>query len=183
MSHYRRANIAGATYFFTVVAYRRHPILCDPLMRAALRHAIQTIRARHPFTVDAWVLLPDHLHCLWSLPPEDADFAKRWKLIKQSVSRACAAVYHRADWMTASKIKHRESTLWQRRYWEYCIRSEVDFSPHIDYLYINPLKHGYVARVCDWPYSTFHRDVSRGIYSLDWAGTGEAAEWDTGEPV
>lgn len=182
MSRYRRADIAGGTYFFTLVTYRRRLLLCDAPVRAALRDAIRTVRARHPFTIDAWVLLPDHLHCLWTLPPGDADFAKRWSLIKRNVSMVCADQYHRVDWMTTSKTKHRESTLWQRRYWEHCIRSETDFANHMDYIYINPVKHGLVYRVCDWPYSTFHRDVKRGLYAPDWAGVAGEHDLLVGEP-
>ena len=155
MSHYRRAAIPGGTYFFTVATYRRRPILCDAPVRTALRSAINTVQSRHPFTIDAWVQLPDHLHCIWTLPPDDNDFDGRWRLIKRSVSLVCADNYRRPDWMTASKIKHRESTFWQRRYWEHAIRNETDFSRHVDYIYINPVKHNHVARVIDWPYSTF----------------------------
>jgi putative transposase len=171
MSRYRRANIPGAAYFFTVVTYRRRPILCDAPVRAALRGAIKTVRLRHPLTIDAWVLLPEHLHCVWTLPPGDAHYALRWGLIKRMVSSECAQHYHRTDWMTASKTKHRESTFWQRRYWEHCITTETDYSNHMDYIAINPVKHTLVTRVRDWPYSTFHRDVTRGIYPLNWAGT------------
>jgi putative transposase len=134
-------------------------------VRAALRAAVAAVRAKHPFMIDAWVLLPDHLHCLWTLPSGDANFALRWSLIKRSVSLACAGLYHRADWMTDSKIKHRESTFWQRRYWEHCIRDETDFSRHVEYIYINPVKHGLVERTADWPFSTFHRDVGNGLFS------------------
>ncbi len=168
MSHYRRAHVAGGTYFFTVVTYRRRPVLCDEPVRAALRLAIKTVQSRYPFTIDAWVLLPDHLHCLWTLPLGDDDFSARWGLIKRAVSKSCAADYHRSDWMTRSKIKHRESTFWQRRYWEHWIRDEADFSHHLDYIYINPVKHHYVNHVRDWPYSTFHRDVTRGLYPSHW---------------
>ncbi len=171
MSCYRRADIPGATYFFTVVTYRRRPILCDAPVRAALRDAIKTVQSRHPFTINAWVLLPDHLHCVWTLPPGDANYSMRWGLIKRMVSLACAQYYHRTDWMTVSKTKHRESTFWQRRYWEHCITTELDYSHHIDYIVINPVKHGLVTRVRDWPYTTFHCDVALGIYPLDWAGT------------
>jgi putative transposase len=183
MSRYRRVVIPGATYFFTVVTYRRRPILCDALVRAALREAIKAVQLRHPFTIDAWVLLPDHLHCIWTLPPDDADYALRWHLIKRRVSLACARHYHRPDWLTASKIKHREATFWQRRYWEHCITTPLDYAHHSDYIAINPVKHGLVARVRDWPYSTFHRDVTRGIYPLAWAGEPDAFVLsDTGEP-
>lgn len=170
MSRYRRANTAGGTYFFTVVAYRRQPILCDEAIRNALRTAIETVRAAHPFAIDAWVLLPDHLHCVWTLPPGDADFSGRWSLIKSRVSRAVGSQYRRAEWMNASKLKHREATIWQRRFWEHCIRDENDFRRHVDYLHFNPVKHGLVSRVADWPHSTFHRFAAEGKYPLDWAG-------------
>ncbi len=183
MSRYRRVTLPGATYFFTVVTYRRRPILCDAPVRAALRAAVKTVQSRHPFTIDAWVLLPDHLHTIWTLPPGDANYALRWGLIKRAVSLRCAGDYHRADWLTASKTKHRESTFWQRRYWEHCITTEPDYCQHRDYIAINPLKHGLVARVRDWPYSTFRRDAARGIYPLDWAGTSALCDWAfPGEP-
>ena len=102
MSHYRRANTAGGTYFFTVVAYRRQPILCDEVIRTALREAVLSVRRSKPFLVDAWVLMPDHLHCVWTLPLGDADFSGRWSLIKSHVSRAVGALYRRAEWMNPS---------------------------------------------------------------------------------
>jgi len=126
MSRYRRASVAGSTYFFTVVAFRRQPILCDDMVRAALRSAIENVRAVRPFAIDAWVLLPDHLHCIWTLPDGDADFSTRWRMIKRAVSLVCGDDYRRADWMTASKRKYRESTIWQRRFWEHQIRNEDD---------------------------------------------------------
>ena len=116
MSRYRRANTPGATYFFTVVSYRRQRILCDDPVRAALRRAIGEVRVNRPFVVDAWVLLPDHLHCIWTLPVDDADFSVRWNMIKRKVSHACGGGYRRKEWLTDSKIKHRESTVWQRRF-------------------------------------------------------------------
>ncbi len=170
MSRYRRASTSNASYFFTAVAYRRQPILCDAPIRSALRAAIETVRTTRPFTIDAWVLLPDHLHCIWTLPEGDADFSTRWMMIKRSVSLACREIYHRADWMTASKSKHRESTIWQRRFWEHQIRDEDDLVRHVDYIHFNPVKHGNVQRVGDWPYSTFHRYVRDGIYTSDWSG-------------
>jgi putative transposase len=170
MSRYRRADISGGTYFFTVVTYRRRAILCDEPVRAALRKAVKTVQSRHPFAIDAWVLLPDHLHTIWTLPPGDANFSMRWGLIKRLVTMACADDYHQPDWMTASKTKHRESTFWQRRYWEHLIRDEADFQHHVDYVHVNPLKHGYVKQVADWPFSTFHRFVENGVYPLNWCG-------------
>ena len=170
MSRYRRATAAGSTYFFTVVAYRRQPIFCDEMFRNALRTAIASVQAAHPFVMDAWVLLPDHLHCVWTLPEGDADFSIRWMLIKRSVSLAYRETYRRADWVTASKLKHRESTIWQRRFWEHQIRDENDFVRHVDYIHFNPVKHGHVQHAVDWPYSTFHRFVHDGIYEHDWGG-------------
>lgn len=174
MSRYRRASTAGSSYFFTVVAYRRQPILCDETIRNALHSAIETVRMSRPFVIDAWVLLPDHLHCVWTLPDGDADFSTRWMRIKRAVSLACRKDYCRADWVTASKLKHRESTLWQRRFWEHRIRDDNDFARHVDYIHFNPVKHGHVQQVEDWPYSTFHRYVRDGIYTQDWAGVKES---------
>ena len=170
MSRYRRSTVVGASYFFTALAYQRQAILCDDAVRVALRAAIETVRTAHPFVIDAWVLLPDHLHCIWTLPEGDADFSSRWMLIKRSVSLACRANYRRAELTTRSKSKHGESSLWQRRFWEHRIRDEEDFSRHADYLHFNPVKHGLVAHAGDWPYSTFHRYVREGIYPADWAG-------------
>ncbi len=171
MSRYRRLSLAGGTYFFTVVMYRRQTILCDDMMRSALRAAIESVRRTRPFTIDAWVLLPDHLHCIWTLPEGDADFSTRWMMIKRKVSFTCATNYLRKDLLTASKQKHRESTLWQRRFWEHQIRDDDDFARHMDYLHFNPVKHGLVANVKEWPYSSFHRLVEQGRYSANWGGT------------
>ena len=180
MSRYRRASTSNASYFFTVVTYRRQPILCDEAIRDALRAAIEKVRTMRPFVIDAWVLLPDHLHCIWTLPEGDADFSTRWMMIKRAVSLACSDHYKRMDWMTASKSKHRESTIWQRRFWEHQIRNEDDFARHADYIHFNPVKHGHVRHVSDWPYSTFHRYVRDKVYPLDWPGGAnrEALKYD-----
>jgi len=161
------------TYFFTVVTCRRQPILCDDLVHHALRSAIVSVRATRPFIIDAWVLLPDHMHCIWTLPAGDADYAARWNLIKRRVSVMCRGAYQRGEWLTASNRKHRESTHWQRRYWEHQVRDEPDFVRHVDYIHYNAVKHGHCKRVVDWPYSTFHRYVGRGYYPLDWGGVGD----------
>lgn len=168
MSRYRRSLLAGGTYFFTVVTYRRQTILCDDMMRSALRSAIESVRSTRPFTIDAWVLLPDHLHCIWTLPEGDADFSTRWMMIKRKVSLICATEYRRSDLLTASKQKHRESTIWQRRFWEHQIRDDDDFARHMDYLHFNPVKHGLASNVMDWPYSSFHRLIEQGRYTKDW---------------
>ena len=176
MPRYRRARTTGACYFFTVVTYRRQPVLCDQMVRQALRDAIDRVREKRPFTIDAWVLLPDHLHCLWTLPSGDADYSTRWNQIKRRVSIVCAAEYKRTDWLTASKRRHRESTLWQRRFWEHCIRGQDDFNRHMDYLHHNPVKHGLCKQASDWPYSTFHRYVARGVYPQEWCGVVDVGE-------
>lgn len=176
MSRYRRTHIAGATYFFTVVTYRRQAILCDPEVQTALRNAIETVRNNRPFTIDAWVLLPDHLHCIWTLPIGDADNATRWGRIKRAVSLACGSSYRRPEWLSASKRSHRESTIWQRRYWEHQIRDDRDFARHMDYVHYNPFKHGLCKHVAAWPFSTFHRYVAQGFYSSNWSGNPDAME-------
>ena len=163
-----------------MVAYRRQSILCNETIRNALRKAIETVRVSRPFVIDAWVLLPDHLHCVWTLPDGDADFSTRWMIIKRTVSLACGEAYRRTDWMTASKLNHRESTIWQRRFWEHQIRNQEDFARHVDYIHFNPVKHGHVQQVADWPYSTFHHHVQNRVYANDWAGAknGVKLEYD-----
>lgn len=181
MSRYRRANTAGATYFFTVVTYRRRDFLCDDPVRLALREAIQKVRAKYPFQIDAWVLLPDHLHAIWTLPKGDADFPLRWQLIKRHVTRQCGELLHQPDLMTVSKTKHRESTIWQRRYWEHMIRDDADYEQHMNYLHYNPVKHGLVKQVKDWPYSSFHRYVENGTYDKNWGATMSRDDGNYGE--
>lgn len=181
MSRYRRADTPGGTYFFTVVTYRRQPILCDPPVREALRQAICEMRNRRPFVVDAWVLMPDHLHCIWTLPSGDADFATRWSLIKRQVSTACGEHYRRGEWLTDSKRKHRESTIWQRRYWEHQIRNESDLARHLDYIHYNPVKHALCRQPQDWPWSTIHRYIGSGLLPADWGESESVADGDFGE--
>lgn len=181
MTHYRRTNQAGATYFFTVVTYRRREFLCNDDVLKALRDAIDKTRAQYPFSIDAWVILPDHMHAIWTLPLDDADFANRWRLIKRYVTIACCATLHQPHLMTASKTKHRESTLWQRRYWEHLIRDDDDYTKHMDYIHFNPVKHELVNRVLDLPHSSFHRCVRSGIYNPDWGLSAKVVEGELGE--
>ena len=165
MPDYRRVKVPGGTYFFTVaIAERRWSLLTDHM--DDLRHAFGVARAARPFTVDAIVVLPDHLHCVWTLPPGDADFPVRWAHIKQTFSR-------RIPWgerRRASRIAKRERGLWQRRYWEHLIADEDDLKHHVDYIHYNPVKHRHVMKAADWPYSSFNRYVRSGLYPLDWAG-------------
>jgi putative transposase len=122
MPNYRRTNSPGATIFFTVVTYRCRPLLTLTESREMLRRVIIEVRRQHPFDIDAWVLLPEHIHCIWTLPPGDRDFSKRWGLIKAGFSKQAHPLFHRSEWITQSKVKHRESTIWQRRFWEHQVR-------------------------------------------------------------
>lgn len=170
MSNYVRSNIAGGCYFFTVVSYKRQTILCHPAVRAALKSAIQQVRIQYPFNIHAWVLMPDHLHCIWQLPENDNDYAKRWGMIKRSVTQQCQSLDIIKSKPSESRQKRHESGLWQRRYWEHFIRNKMDYQQHFDYTHWNPVKHGIVSKVSDWPHSTFHRYVKEEIYPEDWGG-------------
>jgi putative transposase len=176
MTDYRRNFIAGGSYFFTVnLADRRLSLLTDCI--DDLRAAFRATRQRHPFTTDAMVVLPDHLHAVWTLPEGDTDFSTRWRLIKTSFSRKFAS----DEPISTSRAAKGERGIWQRRYWEHTIRDETDFARHIDYVHINPLKHGLVRRVRDWPYSSFHRMVTLGVYPEDWAGDVSGLDGEFGE--
>ena len=176
MSNYLRMKQSGGCYFFTVATYRRQGFLTDELARHFLHEAIVKTRQNHPFEINAWVLLPDHLHCIWTLPDGDDDYSTRWNVIKTLFTRRAKSHYHNADWMNASKTRHRESTIWQRRFWEHQIRDDRDFKNHLDYIHYNPLKHGWVEHPRDWPHSTFHSYVRDGIYSPEWGASGDVVE-------
>ncbi len=165
------------------IRYKRRKILVIPQSRQILRAVINEVRQLQPFTICGWVLLPDHIHCIWTLPENDCNYSKRWGMIKAGFSKRAKNLFHRNEWMTDSKRKYREATTWQRRFWEHMIRDEDDFRKHMDYLHFNPVKHGLVKRVKDWPYSTFHRFVKNGFYPPDWGGDelGEIADTDFGE--
>ena len=166
MPDYRRARLAGGTWFFTVNLLQRKDN--DLLVRRVdlLREVVRQVRGKRPFTIDAWVVLPEHLHCIWTQPPGDADFSTRWRLIKSAFSRAIPPT----EWRSAIRLRANERGVWQRHFWEHLIADEQDYARHLDYVHVNPLKHGWVKRVQDWPYSTFHRYVRDGVYPLDWCG-------------
>ena len=165
MSWYRRAKIKGGTFFFTVTLADRSS---DLLVRQIdiLRRSYACVQERHPFKTVAICILPDHVHAVWSLPPDDSDFALRWNLIKGGFSRGLPDSLSRSP----SKISKREKGIWQRRYWEHAIRNNDDLARHVDYIHFNPIKHGLVTRVIDWPHSSFHQHVKRGELPADWAG-------------
>ena len=166
MSNYRRIWMPGGTYFFTVNLLERHTkpllVLHVDLLREAVKHA----RKRWPFDIHAFVVLPNHLHCVWTLPDGDNDNANRWRVIKQHFSKALPSTEYRSS----VRRKRGERGIWQRRYWARLIVDDADYQAHIEYCHLNPLKHGLVDRVVDWPYSTFHRYVKQGIYPENWCG-------------
>jgi putative transposase len=165
MSRYRRAIVKGGTFFFPVTLAERPS---DLLIRQVdlLRRAYDSVQQRYSFETIAICILPDHLHAIWRLPAEDADFSTRWNLIKSGFSRALPAPAARSQ----SKIAKREKGIWQRRYWEHAVRDQDDLTRHIDYVHFNPVKHGLVSRVSDWPHSSFHQYVRRGELPADWGG-------------
>ena len=176
MSRYRRARIEGGTFFFTVVLADRSG---DLLVRHVdlLRSAYTFVQQRYPFETVAICVLPDHVHAIWTLPIADTDYSKRWSLIKSRVSRGLPSAASRS----ASKIARRDKGIWQRRYWEHVIRDDADLERHIDYIHFNPVKHGHVARVCDWPHSSFHRYVANGTLPMDWGGDFRSSDGSFGE--
>ena len=166
MPNYRRAFVPGGTWFFTVNLLQRHGN--DLLVREidTLRQVVRRVREKYPFYIDAWVVLPDHMHAVWTLPDDDADFSLRWRLIKSGFAKA----QPRSESLSATRRRYGERGIWQRHFWEHLIRDEADYQRHVDYVHVNPLKHGLVSRVVDWPFSTFHRAVAAGIYPQDWCG-------------
>jgi putative transposase len=165
MPNYRRAFVLGGCWFFTVnLLDRRKTLLVDRI--DALRDAVERTRGRYPFVIDAVVVLPDHIHAVWTLPPGDADFSVRWRLIKSRFAQSLP----RHEPFGHVRSERGERGIWQRRFWEHLIKNEADYARHVEYCYINPVKHGLVTRVCDWPHSSFHRAVRAGIVPEDWAG-------------
>jgi putative transposase len=162
--NYRRYRVPGGTYFFTANLLDRSQ---DLLVRHIdlLREAVRKTRRDRPFHIDAWVVLPNHLHCVWTLPPGDNDFSNRWKGIKIRFVQSLPPTEQRSH----IRIAKGERGIWQRRFWEHAIRDEEDYGRHVDYVHWNPVKHGLVNCVADWPYSTFHRYVRTGVLPVEWA--------------
>jgi putative transposase len=169
MANYRRAWHPGGTYFFTVNLLQRQGNNLLVRHIDVLRKVVASVRQRHPFRIHGWTVMPDHLHCVIELPMNDDDFATRWRLIKMEFSKALP----RIERISQVRAKRGERGIWQRRYWEHLIRNEADYRAHMDYVHINPVKHGLVKHVADWPYSTFHRLAEQGVYPPDWAGGDE----------
>jgi putative transposase len=159
----------GGTYFFTVVTYQRQKILASPENIEFLRDSFRKVIEEHPFTIDGFVALPDHLHYIWTLPKGDSDFATRWRLIKSTFSRKCSWGFPQET--EISRMKKGERTIWQRRYWEHVIKDDLDFGRHMEYIHYNPVKHGLVSAPRDWPYSSFHRYVRAGVCDPNWGAS------------
>ena len=168
MPEYRRAFQPGGTFFFTVVTNFRRRILTIPLARIALHQAFDRVRTRHPFEIEAIVLLPDHLHCIWTLPEDEADFSTRWRLIKTRFTSSFLQAGGRESGRSQSRRRHGERGVWQRRYWEHTVRDENEYEQLCDYIHYNPVKHGYVACPHEWAYSSFQRFVAERRYEANW---------------
>lgn len=167
MPRYIRAKTEGASYFFTVVTHARRNLFSNHSAIDILGQSIRHVRKYHPFKVDAWVLLPDHMHCIWTMPENDSDFSTRWRLIKTAFSKRSENIFHKT-YESTSRIKRNELPIWQRRFWEHLIRDENDFSRHMDYIHYNPVKHGLVKKAGDGKWSTYHKYAEKGLYTNDW---------------
>jgi putative transposase len=172
---YRRDRVPGGTFFFPVdLLDRRSELLVTQIQ--AMRDAVRQVRRHAPFHIDAWVVLPDHMHCLWTLPAGDADFPGRWRAIKTAFSKALPASEPRSPAMTS----RGERGIWQRRYGEHTIRDDRDFAAQVDYTHLNPVKPGLVKHPAEWPHSSFRQCVAKGLYPAGWIG-GNEEPLETGE--
>ena len=168
--NYRRAFIPGGSWFFTLVTENRRPIFASPENVETLRQAFRTVKQKRPFLLDSIVIMPDHLHCIWTLPPGDSDFSTRWRLIKTWFTKHCDSDIRQTP--DDARQKKQEQAIWQHRYWEHLLRDEEDYRRHVGYIHYNPVKHGYVTAPVNWGFSSFHRFVKDGVYPADW-GSGE----------
>jgi putative transposase len=176
MSEYRRWFVPGGTYFFTVVAYGRTPLFAGDTARKLLGDIMRACFDRYPVQVVATVLLPEHLHAVWTLLPGDNAYPSRWRWIKREFTREWLTVGGPERARRPALERERRRAIWQRRFWEHTIRDEADMEAHCDYIHYNPVKHGLVASPRDWPWSSFHRWVAAGHYSIDWGRAGHAAD-------
>jgi putative transposase len=164
---YRRVFIPGGTYFFTVVTFDRRPIFSSSKAVKLLRQSFLYTAERFPYKIIAIVIMPDHLHVIWTLPPESSDFSIRWRLIKSHFARNWRK--SGSGMMISPRNEKGEVDVWQRRFWEHLIRDEEDLNNHIDYIHYNPVKHGLVSLPEDWQYSSFMKFVEKGYYPPDWS--------------
>jgi len=167
MPEYLRIKLEGCLYFFTVVTFDRKPILTSNRSIEILRSVIKEVQSDLPFIIEGFVLLPNHIHSIWRMPENEKDYSKRWQAIKAKFTHRYLVDDCFVEVSRSMKSK-RERGVWQRRFWEHWIRDETDFFRHLDYIHWNPVKHGYVKRVRDWEWSTFHKYVKKGWYPLEW---------------
>lgn len=170
---FTRAFVPGGTFFFTVVTYGSRPIFKQALARRLLRRAFDEARRRRPFEVAAIVLLPEHLHCIWTLPADDHDFSMRWRKIKEDFTRSYRAAGGSEGTISAGQERKGLRGVWQPRFWEHVIRDERDCQRHVDYIHCNPVKHGYASCPHAWPWSSFDRWVKDNVYTHDWCCQGD----------
>jgi putative transposase len=178
MAKYYRNYVPGGTYFFTVVTYHRRAILTSDQSRATLRSAFRSVKRRWPFTVEAIVLLPEHLHAVWTLPPDDADYSLRWQKIKECFTAAYVKTVASGG---VRRGDRGERNVWQPRFWEHTCREGEDLKRCVDYVHYNPLKHGLVTSVRDWRWSSFHRYLRLGEYAYDWGSVDPCPNWNQPE--
>jgi putative transposase len=171
MPEYRRAYVPGGSFFLTLVTYQRTPLFSEPENISRLRHAIAKTRTERPFEITGAVVLPDHIHFLWTLPPGDSAYSLRVSRLKVLFTRSLRAKHSLSENISVSRRRHRESDVWQRRFWEHAIKDEADKQRHLDYIHYNPVKHGLVSCPHLWEYSSFHKMVDRGAYRIDWGCT------------
>ena len=160
MSHYKRMYVPGGSYFFTAVTHNRIPVFSAPKHIALLRESFRYVQRKRPFIVQAAVVLPDHIHCIWNMD-RDADYSVRWQMIKTQFCRTLRKI-------TPAWKRH---AIWQPRFWEHLIRDVHDLQCHLDYIHYNPVKHGLADRALDWKYSSIHKYVDLGLYDADWGAT------------
>lgn len=172
MPNYRRAHAPGACYSFTLVTAYRRPILVGSNIEL-LRAIVARVQAAFPFQIDGWVLLPDHMHAIWQLPEHDCDCSKRWGLIKAGFSRESK--------LSSCRTIGGDARVWQPRFWEHLIRDESDWRRQMDYLHFNPVRHGLVGQVRDWPFSSFHRLARQGFYEENWGSVSNGSDSGFGE--
>lgn len=168
MSRYRRSYLPGGVFFLTLVTYHRFPLFSEVENVSLLRKAIAKMRTEKPFEITAAVISPDHLHFIWSLPPNDSNYSQRVSRLKVLFTRSLQRKKSLSVDISASRRKHRESNIWQRRFWEHTIRDDNDLHKHLDYIHYNPVKHGLVSCPHLWEYSSFHKWVKQGNYQPDW---------------
>lgn len=172
MADYRRNYRPGGTFFFTLVTEQRRAILAAPAAVGILRRAVRDELRARPFRIDAAVVLPDHLHMIWTLPRDDSDYSVRWGAIKAAFTRAWLGRGGEEAMVSEARRRQGYRGVWQRRFLEHTCRDEEDYADHVDYIHFNPVKHGLVDRPADWPYSSIHAYIRRGVLPTDWGAGG-----------